>query len=386
VEFLQNLAQQVSVEKLARDSAEVDRDLKAWRSSQAPPDDRRQVVSELSSQQKADLAERLSRFKEMASDPANQQQLEQMRRLERTIRQDEQLQRTLLAYGNWLSTRPAGEQEDLRVLSAGERAQLVQRLVREDEERALRHLSNEDKTGLRNRILEVYRDRKPAFERAMRRRERDIRIRLHGPELRDASLVVMWDLFLSDGKDDETERRLIAALSPEQQEYWKNLPERGRGNRRRMQLVQWIHETMRPRLGPEDLEKFFTETLDNNQREKLLTLPSEQFQSQLERLYLAHELGVQDAEEWVNEFGPGAGMRLGPPGPGGPGGRGGSRSGRRDRDRRDGGPGPREGFGPGPPESGPGGPRPQPDQRGDRQPPPGDPPPPQPDGPPPQER
>jgi hypothetical protein len=389
VEFLRTLSQQVPLEKLAHDTAAIDGDLKTWRDvSQAPPSQRRQFVAKLSSDQKADLAERLGRFKEMAAYPAHREQLEQIRQLERTVRQDELLQRTLLAYGNWLATRPAWEQEDLHVLSAEERASFVRRLVREDEERALRHLSNEDKTNLRNRILEVYRDRRPAFERAMRRRERDIRIQLHGSELRDALMVIWWNLFLSDEKDDEVEERLVNALSPEQQEYWRNLPERGRGrgNRRRMQLVQWIHETIKPRLGPEDLEKFFTEKLDNNQREQLLKLPSDQFQSQLEKLYLAHELGVQNAAEWLNEFGPGAGMSLGPPGPGGPGGRGGPRNGRRDRDRdrRDGDRPPRDEFGSGPPE-----PEkersPERDEHSERQPPSDDPPPPQPAGSPQQE-
>ncbi len=269
--------------------------------------------------------------------PEKQQQQQQLRQLERTIRQaddGEQLQRTLLAYGSWLADRRPGEQEDLRVLPAAERIALIQRYVREDEERALRHLSDDDAKKLRNEVFATYERRKDDFERAMRRTEGDIRVRLEGPLWLKAWVVILWELRWNDDKDDERERELVATLSPEQQEYWRSLPERSRtGRTRRGQLMHWVRDSIRPRWGPEELEKFFTdpEKVDNNQRERLLTLPRDQFQTQLERLYLAHTLGVENPDEWLGDFGPGAGL---PPGPGGPGQ---SREGRsRDRNRRDG--------------------------------------------------
>jgi anti-sigma-K factor RskA len=334
VEFLRTLAAQVPSEKLAPDPVAIDRELEAWNTvSESSPSERRQWLADLPPAQKATLAERANRYSELAKNPERQQQLRHLEQAIRKADDAEVLQPTLLAYGSWLADRPAGEQEDLRVRPAAERIELIKRYVREDQERALRHLSPEDAGKLRSAVFAAYENRRDDFERAMRRRERDVDPRLEGPEWRRAWLVVLWDLLWNDDKDDERERQLIAALSAEQQEYWRSLPERGRHNRRE-QLVQWIRESMRPRWGPEELEKFFTETLNNPQRERLLTLPQEQMQAQLERMYLAHTLGVQDAAEWLNEFGPGAGLPPGPPpGRGGPG-RG--RDGRwRDRDRRD---------------------------------------------------
>ena len=111
----------------------------------------------------------MNRFNELGKKPEKQQQLQQLRQLERTIRQaddGEQLQRTLLAYGSWLADRQPGEQEDLRVLPADERIALIQRYVREDEERALRHLSDDDAKKLRNEVFATYERRKDDFERA----------------------------------------------------------------------------------------------------------------------------------------------------------------------------------------------------------------------------
>jgi hypothetical protein len=306
--------------------------------SESSPAARRRWVAELPPNEKADLAEREDRFHELEENPESQQELQKLQQLERTIRtadDAEQLQRTLLAYGSWLAERQPGEQEDLRVLPADERIKLIQRYVREDEENALRHLSDEDAAKIRNEVLAIYEDRKSEFERANRRRDDDNRLWLDGSPLRRAWIVVLWELRDYD-RDDKTTQRLINQLSAEQQEYWKRLPRRGRRNIQREQLGLWIRDAMRPRWGAQELEEFFaSKKLDNNQKERLLTLPNDQMQAQLEQLYIADVLGLRGAEQWLGEFGPGAGIPPGPP----PGrdGRGRSREGRsRDRDRGDG--------------------------------------------------
>jgi hypothetical protein len=118
------------------------------------------------------------------------------------------------------------------------------------------------------------------------------------------------------------------------------------------------------------LEEFFSTKLDKDQRERLLALPHDQMQAQLEQLYIADVLGLRGAEEWLGEFGPGAGFPPGPP----PGrdGRGRPREGRsRDRDDSD-----RERSGERDER------RPPRNEGPEREPPPGNPPPPRPDGPP----
>jgi hypothetical protein len=340
-EFLRTLAQQVPFEKLAPDPVLVDRELTTWKTiSESSPRERRKWLEKLTPQEKADLSERVNRFNELAKSPEKQTRLQQMRELERTIRQageGEELQRTLLAYGSWLSKRQPAEQEDLRVLPADERIALIKRYVRDDEQRALRHLSEEDAARLRAEILAIYEDRKWDFERANRRRDDDNRIRLDGPPWLRALMVVHWELW-NDEQDGKTTTRLINQLSAEQQAYWKKLPRRGgppNQPNQRWQLVQWIRESIRPRWGPEELEKYFTEKLDNQQRERLLGLPSDQMQAQLERMYIGYLSGLSGSEQWIGGFGPGGEMPPGPPpGAGGPGRRRDGRS--RDRDRRGG--------------------------------------------------
>jgi hypothetical protein len=375
VEFLRKLGTAVAFEKLAPDPVSIDRERANWTTlSESSAEARRQWVHELPPNEKANLAERAERFHELEKKPETQPELARLQQLERTIRtadDAEQLQRTLLAYGSWLAERPTGEQEDLRVLPADERIRLIQRYVRDDEEDALRHLSDEEATKVRNEMLAIYEDRKSEFERANRRRDDDNQLWLDSPPLRRAWMVVLWAL-RDDDRDDETKtaQRLISQLSSEQQEYWKHLPRRGRRNQRE-QLGLWIRDAMRPRWDPQELEEFFTsKKLDSNQKERLLALPNDQMQAQLERLYIADVLGLRGAEEWLGEFGPGAGFPPGPP----PGrdGRGRPREGRsRDRDDSD-----RERSGERDER------RPPRNEGPEREPPPGNPPPPRPDGPP----
>ena len=311
VEFLRTLAQQVPFEKLAPDPVSIDREFTTWKTvSESSPADRRLFLENLSPQEKASLVERVNRFNELEEQPEKQQQLQQMRELERTIRQaddGEQLQRTLLAYGSWLADRQPGEHEDLRVLPAADRIALIQRL-RAARTKCRRCAICRMRTprNFVTRSLPPTRGEKTTLNARCAGQRETFACALEGPPWLKAWLVILWELRWNDDKDDEREGELIATLSTEQQEYWRTLPERSRsGNSRRAQLMQWVRESIRPRWGPEELEKFFTDPdkLDSNQRERLLTLPRDQFQTQLERLYLAHTLGVENADEWLGDFG-----------------------------------------------------------------------------------
>jgi hypothetical protein len=67
---------------------------------------------------------------------------------------------------------------------------------------------------------------------------------------------------------------------------------------RERQLWQWVRDSLQPKLGPEELERFFAEDLDNNQRERLLSLPHEEMEAELERLYFGAgaQLGLRGME------------------------------------------------------------------------------------------
>jgi len=257
-------------------------------------------------EQKAILASQLKRFHDLEERPGQQQRL---RELERAIRQADdaqQLQTTLLVYSRWLSQRLPVDREDLRTLPTDDRLDLIRQIVREDEERALRHLSAKDSAALRQEIMEIYKERESAFRKDLRRRDHDNRPPFDGPEARKALIVLNWEL-RNDHRDDRTRDRLIKQLSREAREHWEKISRRGR-LRRQLQLWRWISESMQPKWGPDELERFFAKDLDNRQRERLLNLPPEEMRSQLERLYLADQYGLHDPTAWLGEFGEGSGF------------------------------------------------------------------------------
>jgi hypothetical protein len=345
VAFLEQLKSSVTLDRLVPDSAVIDREFAMLQAASATSlQERRQWVESLPSEQKASLATQFQRFKDLANSPGKQQELRELDQQVRTAADAEMLQKTLLAYGQWLNHRTPGEQDELSSLPTEKRLELVEKYIKEDQEHAARQLSDEDRENLRKEVLVIYEDRKSAFERAMRRQGSGDRPRLEGPLRRQALVVLIWELMWNRERDDSTEERLIAKLSPELQDYWEKLPERRRPNRRD-QLVDWIRESMRPRRSPDALEKFFAEKLDNNQRARLLALSRDEMQARLEWLYNADQIGLSGNEAWGG-FGWPDGMPPGSP-PDGP---------RRDRDGRrrdrDGRGGPRR-DGPPPRESGP---------------------------------
>jgi hypothetical protein len=307
VDFLQRLARDVPVERFTQDSISLSRELAALHSASAESSaERRRWVAGLSPEQKAALVSQINRFNALQKDSEKLRHLERLQQeIQRSANADA-LQRTLVAYGQWLMQREPWEQEDLRVLPTDERVEEIQRMMREDEQRAARHLSDDDKDKLRKEIFEIFNERKSAFERAVRRREHDDRRWLEGPSGGQALMVVLWEL--RNERDEKTTERLIKQLGPEQREYWQSLPRRSRRNERRDQrdqLVHWIREAIQLRPGPEELDRFFAnpDKLDNDQRQWLLALPREEMQVQLERLYMADQLGLRGAAEWLNEYG-----------------------------------------------------------------------------------
>jgi hypothetical protein len=317
VDFLQRLIEDVPIERLTHDSASFERELAAFKSASAEsPADRRRWIMSLAPVEKATLASQANRFNAIKQEPVKLSQLVQLQQGIRNAADSDKLQRTLVAYGQWLAQREPWEQEDLRLLAAEERVDLIQRIMRDDEQRAARHLSDNDKDNLRREIFEIFSERKSAFERAMRRRDRDIHRWLEGPPGGQALMVVLWEL-RDDDRDNETTERLIKQLGDEQRKYWESLPRRSRHRQRRDQrdqLVLWIREAIHLRPGPEELDRFFSDPdkLDSDQRQWLLSLPRDEMEVQLERLYMADQLGLRGTAEWLSEYHRPGGIPSGP--------------------------------------------------------------------------
>jgi hypothetical protein len=258
---------------------------------------RREWIESLSPEQKASLSAQANRF-----DGGRREEQERLRELQREISKSpdaDHLQRTMIAYGQWLSRLTAGEQEQLREdlssLPIDEQVGRVLQSVRKANAQALRRLSSEEAEALRKEVLAIARERQSTLQRELRGRgDGDRSRRLEGPR----GAIIILSRELQSDRDSQTAKRLISKLSPESQAYLERI-----GSwRRRLQLWQWISESMQSKLGPDELERFFADKLDNNQRERLLNLPPAEMQAQLERLYFSAELGFGDSEQWWKEF------------------------------------------------------------------------------------
>src|SRR5262249_44985256 len=152
------------------------------------------------------------------------------------------------------------------------RLELVQEKLQKDPRLVSRQLSLEDERALQDAVLEYVNEHRQELQ--------DIR----GPNNRpfqgqSTGRVAYWFLLQGDEKRrEEAQNSLVAHLSPPAQEYFESLPKRQQGR----QLRTWLREATQPKLGPAELERFFTDELRPDQREQLLTMPQPQFEERLE--------------------------------------------------------------------------------------------------------
>jgi len=290
VEFVRRLPSRVPMDQLTSDEDAVRDELLNLEWVNAPsPEDRQEWLEALPPKEKATLVARTNRFQSL---PGHER--DRLRSLQREIREAHdaaQLQRNLVAYGQWLSRLSLGEQEELkeelRGLPLDEQMDRVRRFVRQANQRASRQLSPEDAETLRRAVLAFTEERKSRIVPEMRRRGRADAARWLD-EPRGALMILGRELQNDDSVNDVRER-IVKQLSPEAQTHLESL----RPWARRLQLWQWIRDSLKPNWGPGELERFFANELDNNQRERLLNLSPGDMQAELERLCVASEFGVR---------------------------------------------------------------------------------------------
>jgi hypothetical protein len=357
IEFVRQLPSALPVDRLLADEAAVRDELLSVEWLSAPlAEDRQEWVNSLSAEEKSELAAHARRFRELP-----RRERDQLRDLQRAIKDAddaEQLQLNLLAYRRWLEQLTPGEQEDLREELKGvplsEQMNRLERFARKEDLQAARQLSANEKERLREAVLAFVEERRAMLMDEMERRGSGQRARrLEGP--RGALAILTWMMRNEEGAKLARER-IVGVLDPETITLFDRLNPQAR----RMQLWQWIRQAMQPKLTPDELEEFFVDELDSNQRERLLNLPPGEMQSELEQMYLASELGFRgmampESGPWNAPRGPdfGPGMRRHPGGP---------PPDFRDRGPFDGPPDRRDGRRRGPPER-PGPPPPHPEPR-----------------------
>jgi hypothetical protein len=314
------------------------------------PESRRQWVERLSAEQKAELAGRLQRFQSLPGGPEEQRR---MRQLETDIEQapdHAELQSTMAAYAQWLSGQSQGKQAELRDLASAQRVVQVEKHARQSNHEAARKLTSEEEQALRAAINKFADDHRTEVMEEMRRDNPDSPRRAE-KEPKFANLGIVMQAMRDEKWRDELHTQLVAALSEPSKQYLEHLSPRMEQPR---QLMRWLWTAMNPKFGPQELERFFSDKLSNDQREQLMNLPQAEMESRLERWYTASQLGIPEQNWGTFDFDRG-----------GRGGLGGQGFGRGVRDRDNGPPGrgdgprgeggPRGEFGPRRGDRGPGG-------------------------------
>jgi hypothetical protein len=301
VEFLRQLSATGFDKEVIKDQPSFQRALDDFtKANSASLDERRVWVESLKPEQKADLAERARAFELLRP---NREKTERLQRLAKEIADEPALQATLVAYGQWLSRHSAADHYQMESVfatqSSSEQVAEIQGMLRREREQQARRLSPEEKTALRQEIVELAKKKKA-----------DLIARLPPGETERIAKIdptngrVVLFFILRELQDDETIERILSKLSGDARKHYHELPNWPR-DRRRRQLSEWIHEALDTRLKPEDLEEFFasSDRLTADQRQRLLDMPREEMKVSLERLYLRTELGIDEPWPLGREFG-----------------------------------------------------------------------------------
>lgn len=360
--FLRRLPQAAPAILHQADADRVTQDLAAWsRIADGDPADRAEWVASLDEDAKATLLDAARRY---ARDTTAARR-EAARATFATIAaadDRDQLMRTALQYEAWLASQPASDQSRLRQMPVDQRLEELAKINRRLAAKAARSLPPEDLAALRlatvslkgSAELTSVRDALlNAFERGsqFRRRfdpERAAQAAAAVPPLIERvfetpAIAVQTVARLTDSRGfpffellrktsppeagdaiqaaaDHAwvgiEAELIAALSKPSQERLRGLDPA----RRRRWLADLVLRAVRDASVDIDLESFFTsDALTDEERHRLLALPTGEMTDQLEQMYAQRVVGGME-EEMREIIGlmrelPGGGMR---PGEGGP--------------------------------------------------------------------
>lgn len=350
IEFLRKLAATVKPEDFVHDTAAYKENLDNFTKASAPLlADRRQWIESLNTEKKANLAAAARAFEELRSNPEEKKRIRDLAAEIAQATDSSQLKSTLVAYGQWLARHTSGEQEKLRSdlfkASSGERIRMIQSLVDSENEQVAQHLDDADAAILKAAIAKLVKEKQAELLQKFPNGELHDRIAGWDVSKPGPQLLIVKMALANNEHSTATSNELVSQLSTAAQKRWQKVAKDRR--ERFEQMYVWFHDALRPQWGPAEFEKFFSDennpSLSNDQRARLLDLPRPEMRSELEKLYLGSEAGVDNRLPQWREFDI-RGLR----GPGDPG---------RPRDRGpDFGPGgpPRgEGFGPPGPQDGP---------------------------------
>lgn len=349
VAYLQALADDPRMQPLI---AEKSAEMSAKASNQSNPPDQWQTlesnnfreraawVRALPPGEKARLHDAAGRFNRMPA--AARQQTEQLYAKINQADNEGELRRVAVAYQAWLATQPPGVQSELRQINdISQRIDRVHNLYQRERRESERSLSAEDSRAMRQAIKGLAESAElTRFRVAMITHLESLKKRLSGDKRGSrfvgqidgrmrmiqgrARQFPAWQIAvlgeLAGGKPgmyamqmkrlfpeefdqvqsqaakdwQAVEVALVTNLSDEAQASLTKIKE---PSRRIDRIRGWVLEAAREALEPEDIEAFFgSDSLTDEERHRLLALPTEPMRNELRRLYIDRELGGFDPE------------------------------------------------------------------------------------------
>jgi hypothetical protein len=317
VEFLRRLSTAIPPEQFIKDEQTFDRNLKELEGANSPSrETRREWIQSLPAERKAELADRSRAYNDL--EPSSEER-EHMRAVMNDVREAKDapdLQRMLVAYGQWLSRHSGGWQErlheQLRGLPVEEQVAVVRKTLDSDEEQRFRHLSLDEAEKLRQEIIQMAMDKRPEF---MTGRKGDRGSKFDDQRARQATWAAIKGLFQEKDmrKRAEMGEQLTSKLSPASQAHLKSLERSQRPFEKSGQIGIWLRDAMDLKVDQEELEDFFAseDKLTPDKRQELLDMPRAKMEAELKYLYFNWKLG-NPGPMFGDSGEPGRGSRTGP--------------------------------------------------------------------------
>ncbi len=274
---------------------------------------RSRYVSGLSDADKEALRRKFYRFQSLK--PAEQDRL---RQLEEDLVKDPngpELRRIMVRYEEWFATLPATSRADLSDRSPTDRISAVTKLLHQQESQRMgplagTNLKSSDVEAIQAWIEDFVTDNE---QRLLAEIPEHVQLgflnRIDDPHRRR---LATYGAYLRHGKSDRTVRpsEKELKLSPEAQAVLREIKD---PKKRAEVLQEWIKRVgffkMTPTVSKEQLQKFFNERLDPQQRDYLENLPVDQMRTELTKAYFRDKW-----KRWGGHPGggpPGSGPRAG---------------------------------------------------------------------------
>lgn len=276
-------------------------------------DARRQHVAALAPAEKEALRRKFERFE--ALDPQEKQRLRELCRQVEADPQAAELKAVLGRYGKWLASLAPLRRQELLELQPQARVQRIKSMIEDQTERDSKRLAQADQAALvkwmeqmaiqhESQLIELV----PVDRRG---KMKDVPANVRARML----MFSMWWRWQGMGpggrpallKDDDL-AGLRTALSADARQRLEGKPPAEQWK----QVSGWVRQIVRQQMSggkgfglvsEEELARFFEHDLNSNQRDYLLSLPADEMQRELRRLYLSPGKGPDEPSRWP-EYGP----------------------------------------------------------------------------------